>query len=433
MAEVIDLVDSSPEALPIRRAAAKRESAKSQASLEAVASWENEPLFSDEEEEPSQPYRKRVSESVLDLTGGSESGNRSVDEDADDDASFGREVCQDLYFEDKDERPTKRRLSPGNKARSVAKRTAERAKKRAEKQASKAAELTAYTEPRRVELALGCTKPLEADFGALVELLQRRGFEFVEERTEILHRLASWPTLEWFSRQGQARWSSTGYCVVVFDLMAKRLPPAFLESLRAVVAILEGLPDPSRPTVALLGPERERLFSTITWLEDTLFACRCVVPPKHGRDPGAKATAKLAELVQAHTNTIVTIVKDPSLSRPHATSAKPAGLLSGLEPKDLCHWRGAKPRTSKDAWPTLLRSILPANAAEAVAAAYPSYIQLHTALKSRQIDAVQHIATRTASGKNIGPALATRLLTFFTEYNPDAQPQSQFRCGTLSS
>lgn len=400
--------------------------------MDVVADWEHDSLFSDEEEEPSQPYRKRVSKSVLDLTGGSESGNTSVDEDADDEAPLRREVYQDLSFDDKDERPTKRRLSPANKACRVAKRTAEREKKRAQKQASKAAELTAYTESTRVELALGCTKPLETNFGALVELLQTRGFEFVEERTETLHQLAAWPTLEWFSRKDQACWSSTGYCVIVVDLMAKRLPPNFLESLRGVVAILEELPDPSRPTVALLGPERERLFSTITWLEDTLFACRCVVPPKHGRDPSAKATAKLAELVQAHTNIIGTIVKDPNLSRPHASSAKPAGLLSGLEPKDLCHWRGAKPRTSKEAWPTLLRSVLPANAAEAVAAVYPSYIKLHKALKSRQIDAVQQIATRTASGKSIGPALASRLLTIITDDNPDAQPQPQLRCSISS-
>lgn len=373
-----------------------------------------------------------ASDDVVDLT-----GEASDAEETRDDATFSplrgkrlRDDSSEEEFEalmrekDDDESESspamKRpgRLSPREKEQRAAMRAGERARKKAASKATKAAELSAYADGCRANLALRCSPRLECDTAALVDVLRSRGFAMRSAPTAASRVLDAWPSIEWLRKRGDV-WESTGSCLVVVDLATRHLRDDVADSLKATAAALENLPGGCKPTLALVGPERERLLPTIAWLEDRLVACRCVIPPKVGRDPEAKAAAKLAELVQSHTNVIAASAKVTRTGL-----VKDAGLFSGLEARDLASWSGAKPKTDARAWPALLASVVPKNAADALAAAYPSYRQLRDALARTGIDAVQDIPNQTAAGRRLGPALAARLLTVFTCTDPATHPQS---------
>lgn len=421
--DVIDLADSSPEASPVR-------------ALKALApATETLDLCDDCDEEHAQATglyaldddawllcdetKAACKQAVFDLTADDVASpparKRKSSCAASEDDDFEREMARvEEQDEEQDEieRPRKgTRLSPTEKAARAARRKEERAKAKAAKEAVKAAEMSAYAEARRVDVELRCSASFRRSFAPTVTLLEGRGYRFAEAAVD---ELAGWPTLEWLAIRGSSP-VSTNHRLVVMDLTGRatgsiREP---LDMLAAAVGRVQG-----KTTVALLGPERERFFGDIARLEDAVGAVRCLIPPKQGRDPDAKITAKLTELIQSHSNAIVALAKDGA-----PAVAPSSDLFSGLDTKDLAFWEGPKPKTNAKAWPAFLRAILPANAADAVAKAFPTYARLVQALEVTGIDAIQNLTMRTASGQRIGPALANRLLTTFTSRDPAVVPR----------
>ena len=66
--------------------------------------------------------------------------------------------------------------------------------------------------------------------------------------------------------------------------------------------------------------------------------------------------------------------------------------------------------------------LVPANAAEAIAEAFPSYAALEAALRTAGSRAVENLIMKTEKGRRVGPAIASNLLAYFSTTDPDYRP-----------
>ena len=97
----------------------------------------------------------------------------------------------------------------------------------------------------------------------------------------------------------------------------------------------------------------------------------------------------------------------------------PLDFLHGQCVDDVKRWKRARPTKHVDAWAPALNTLLPDAAAEAVAAAFPSYSRLVEALRSEGPDCVARVPKKTAKERCVGPAAAARLRSLLTSENPD--------------
>ena len=138
--------------------------------------------------------------------------------------------------------------------------------------------------------------------------------------------------------------------------------------------------------------------------------------PRAGRDPSAKREAVIVDLVASHTAHI----KKALLGGSEGTRADAVArsLFCGLVLKDLAKWDGKKPTTNADAFRPFLLNFLGAKPAEAVAAKYKTFRELHEALGH---DKIEDLLMTTATRQRVGPACAAKLTTALTSEDPKAK------------
>mmetsp|Transcript_32720 Transcript_32720/g.104298 ORF Transcript_32720/g.104298 Transcript_32720/m.104298 type:complete len:427 (+) Transcript_32720:14-1294(+) len=350
--------------------------------------------------------------------------------------------------------PEEREASP--KKQKTSSRLPESEKKRRAEKRREARELAKVA--KRAKLAEGqaaLSKTVDAEvspdagfcraYPVVVALLKDRGWSVVPKDYE-----TPLPSVGVAATSGKRRQART---ILVVD--ATRAAPTDMKATVVKAALSSLTPKDDEITVALLGAARAATLPDVAFLE-TKFTLRCLIPPRVGRDQNAKASAKLTELVTSYGTCLVDLVKNHQRRAPGTDSqndddddddenddddfppqqnnagghhggrghvranvvAAADDLLSGLDVKDVCKWTGAKPKSNTVAWPTFLRVVLPPNAADVVAEAYPSFTRLHNALRRQGPAAVSELTLPTPARPRLGPALATKLHTFLTATDP---------------
>ena len=223
--------------------------------------------------------------------------------------------------------------------------------------------------------------------------------------------------LEWYARDklGERPWAPARHCLVIADLikgslegaaaaceaLARRLedeaPFDFFGAPRArTVCVVAVLVASDRP------PEQRWVVDLERRLPRRLLA-RIVRVPRSGAGKETKAVAELLNLVNGQREAIAGVLAGGSAAAPTL------GFLHGLGVDDVKKWDGAKPTHAAKAWPAALKVFAPPNAAEAVAAAYPSYDALARAFRDRGPGAVADLETNTAQRARVGPAASRKL------------------------
>ena len=368
---------------------------------------------------------------VMDLT------EAKDDDDMDD---FERAMRREGRNDDGDDGEKKKKkkkkttkLTESEKERRAEKRREARAKAKAEKQAKlAAAQGSVGTGVANASLTLYPCPRFSRDYPAVINVLKDRGFQVSEEEQQgVLNSLGTPATIRLEAKKEDAPPTNDDddedlrravRIIIVVD--ALHAAPANLRStvMRAVGAYAKK----EEVTVALLGKTRDASLPDIVFLERQV-TLRCLVPPRIGKDPAVKAIQKVSELVTSYASCLVEKVKGVpqtgngrSFGRPEAAASD--DLLSGLEVKDVAKWTGAKPKSNTAAYPTFLRVVLPANAADTVAQAFPSFARLQAALEAQGPNCIADLTLPTAAKQRLGPALAQRLQAILSTKDPRLVP-----------